>query len=198
MLCHKCNSQIPDYSLICTKCGAEMSVKARQGGTMGVNNMGSIPNVIPQPMLWFSILIKFYLFVEAISSFVTAADYIFGPFEFFAESGVEDLIITFSQLGSKYKIVDIIYGVMLALFGIMALIIRGKLAKFKKEAPLLLTLYLVIPTILGIAYAVAFLIITNGFDASQLMSLVMQAAVQGAIVYANHIYFKKRKHLFKN
>ena len=107
MLCYKCKNEIPDYSLICTKCGAEMSIKARQRANMDTG-AGPIPNVRPQSMLWFTILVSFYLYFDAISSFFTAAEYIFGPFKFLSETGVDEFIATFSQLGAKYKIYDII------------------------------------------------------------------------------------------
>lgn len=198
MLCYKCNSQIPANSLVCAKCGAEMSVRARQKYETGGNYAGPIPSSIPQPMMWFTILVSFYLFFDAISSFFTGAEYIFGPFKFLTETGVDEFIATFSELGAKYKIADIIYGGFFIIFGVMAIIVRNKLAKFKKEAPFYLILYLIIPTIVSLIYTVAFLIVSKTFDASQFLSIVMQAAIQGAIVYANYIYFKKRKHLFKN
>ena len=197
MLCYKCNSQIPDYSLVCTKCGAEMSVKARQRACMGAES-GTIPTILPQSMLWFTILVSFYLFFDAISSVFTAAEYMFGPFKFLSETGVEEFIATFSDLNAGYKIIDIIYGGFFIIFAVMAVIVRNKLAKFKKKAPVYFLLYLIIPTAVSLIYTVALLIVSKTFDATQFLSIVMQTAIQGAIVYANYIYFKKRKHLFKN
>ncbi|MBR3932601.1 MAG: hypothetical protein IKJ68_01645 [Clostridia bacterium] len=199
MLCYKCQNNIPDYSLVCTKCGAELSAKARQKAEMGADfGQGTIPTVLPQPMMWFTILISFYLFFDAVSSLITAADYVFGPFEFFAYENMPEILRTFSQFDAKYKFIDIIYGAIFALFAVWAVVLRFQLAKFKKSAPLSLLLYFAVSRVMTIIYPTALIIVFDKITIDDCFSIVFQLAIGGAIVYANYIYFKKRKHLFKN
>ena len=193
MLCYKCSQNIPDYSLVCPNCGAEMSAKARTMHQMG--NMG-MPMGFPMPMTWFRLLVGFYLFVEAFSFATSGIDAITG-FMHAALPDAEGLILSFADISKKLKFIDIIYGIICIGFAVFAIVTRSKLAKFKKEAPVFVLLFFLIPPIVNAIYSIALMIMSK-MPLMAYYSVVFQLAFQGAIVYANYVYFKKRKHLFKN
>ncbi len=193
MLCYKCQENIPDYSLVCPRCGAEMSVNARKKYEMGPMD---VPPVMPMPMTWFNLLVMFYLFLEAFSFVVSGVEAITG-FMQYAMPDSEGIITSFADISGKYRIFDIIYGIMCLGFAAFAIVTRFKLSKFKKRAPLFVILYFSVPVIANFIYTVALLIVAKEPLLSY-YTLVFQLIIQGAFVYANHIYFKKRKHLFEN
>ena len=211
MLCYKCQNTIPDYSLVCTNCGAEQSVLSRNKAHAGTDS-APIPNIAAKPMKWFNFLIYFYLFYEAASSYMSGITYILGSFMnisklisdsmsevAISQAQMPEIVFTCcSQFGSQFRVVDIIYGLLLFGFAAWAIILRFKLAKRKKNAPKLLLWYLSVPAVVSSIYNVVYMIISKTTGPEQIILLAMMLAVQGAIVSANYTYFKKREELFEN
>ncbi len=197
MICYKCSQNIPDYSLVCPNCGAEMSKKAQMGSHMGsFGTPFGMPFSLPQSMMWYNLLIMFYLFIEAFYSVLSGIQNIIGILPaVLAES--ENLVTGFADINPSLRFVDIIYGFINIGFAVLAIIARNKLAKFKKDGPLFVILYFSVPTAINFIYTLV-LFTCAGEGSAPYFTLVFQVIVQSAFVYANYIYFKKRKHLFIN
>lgn len=196
MNCYKCGQNIPEYSLVCPNCGAEMSRNARMHRQAWNINMNmNFPPFGRPSMMWYNLLILFYLFMEAFISLSSGIQYILGYMPEFLKNLNE--IMYYGQVMRGLKFIDIIYGVWLILVAVFAVVTRMKLAKFKKNAPLFVVLFFTLPTLVNCGYTIGLLVIIKA-KAAAYFSLVYQIVIQAIFVYANYIYFKKRKTLFVN
>ncbi len=194
MNCYRCNQSIADYSLVCPNCGAEMSQRAKMHGQTGYMNMNFAGFGRPS-MMWYSILVLFYLFMEAFISVTSGIQYIAGFMpEMLKSTGG---ILYYVQLDKGLKFIDIIYGIWYIGMAVLAVVTRNKLAKYKKNAPLFVILFFTLPTAVNCIYTLPLMIITKT-ALSAYFPLVFQLGIQAGFVYANYIYFKKRKTLFVN
>lgn len=191
MLCYKCQREITQNSLVCPHCGAEMSVFARRRYTSGMSFSKGAPNSLP--MNWFNFLIFFVLFADAVQSFISGLIYITG-YDFSKEFGQS--ILWFTYLGKGYEAVDKIYGLFFVVMAVFAIITRNKLKNYQKSAPKMYITYLILPVAINTLYMLFYLILSKA-EAVYFASLVTEIIPQALYVYLNYIYFKKRKHLFK-
>lgn len=120
-------------------------------------------NLNPSMDKWFSFLIWVYLFAMAILAIINGIQGLFGR--------------------------TIIYGIFMLSTAVGALIIRQKLAAFKKGAPKMLLIYLAILSVGNIL----FVMIKNvGYG------MIMPSYVALVMIPLNYLYFKKREDLFCN
>lgn len=141
------------------------------------------------PMKWFKFLIYFGLWVGALSNLGNGLGLLTGS----VYDGMAAYVYTiYSSLHS----VDLIFGFAFLAVAAFTIVVRFKLAGFKKDGPTLLYTIYVINVVVGLAYAltVSSIIGEPAVDSSFIGSLI--GSVTAVIV--NMVYFKKRAHLFVN
>ncbi len=224
MFCSKCNAQLSDEAIYCPYCGAKVKVDDVADGTddhANVDNSDIGSNYVTdygncgdyktedsssaQPetsMKWFKFLIYFSLFAGAVGSLFSAISYLTG-FMYLSEDGtvIADLVY---QVFPRLKTVDLVFAFYYLAMAAFMVYTRFQLSSFKKRGPKLVTVLYVAEAVSYVLYVVmvAFAVEGNGFiDVS---SIVDGASVGSTIVTSiamavvNHIYFKKRAHLFVN
>lgn len=219
MFCRFCGKEIMEGGRFCLNCGKEVAeagmkqeetVQAetvpaespQMGGQQAyqpANPQIQVNPVQNHPMAWFKFVIYFQLFANAVIMLYNAASGFFGL-------GYGDDAALIYMLCPELKAVDVIYGIVCLCFAVAAILVRQRLAHYKKNAP---TLYLgfvgavlassLLYTFAGIAvlswvspYAVKASIATL---AGSIMGTVLSAAI---FLPLNYIYFKKRRELFVN
>ena len=194
MLCYKCNSTIADNSLVCPQCGAEMSVYARRTHESG-EDANPFTSLIP--MNWYRFLVRFSLYASAITSFINGILYLTG-YIYTMQSGTgTNAYMIYMQFGNGLMISDIAYGILSIAYALFGLIVRKRLASFKKNAPFLFYIWCGAGVVLTTAYAAAigfFGGVPNSFG----LSVIPQIATEGVYIYLNFFYFSKRKNFFVN
>ena len=195
MKCYKCSSEIPENTIVCPLCGAEMSQRARSEFQFG--GMYSAPKTAYTPMRWFKFLIYFMLFADAITSIANAYGFITGSIYSIISAGEYKAADAYAEYGTVLRIADIAYAVCLVVFAFLAIFTRYRLAGFKKNAPIYLYVTYIFSVVVAFAYSVAENVIT-GFDYSVIAASLINLAPQLIFIYLNYVYFKKRKHLFAN
>jgi len=192
MLCYKCNNTIPDNSLVCPMCGAEMSDMAKERQSFGTGEN----KPLYLSMKWYRFLIYFMLFADAIMSISTAASYFSGKIYELGTDG-QILFTSISEYGTAFRILLIAYAVYLLAFAFLAILTRQRLAKFKKNGPLMLYISYIFNAVFTFAFVVGTCIITGTLSLG-LPSAIWSFISQMVYVYLNYVYFKKRKHFFAN
>ena len=194
MLCYKCNSTIPDNSLVCPKCGAEMSVYARRTHESG-EDANPFTSLIP--MNWYRFLIKFSLYASAITSFINGILYLTGYIHTMQSGASTNAYMIYMQFGDGLMISDMVYGALSIVYALFGLMVRKRLALFKKNAPLLFYIWCAMGIIISTGYAIAIGIfggVPNSFGAAFIPQIITEAVY----IYINYIYFSKRKQFFVN
>lgn len=143
------------------------------------------------PMKWFKFLIYFSLWAGAVLNAITAIGMLTGSI-YGAEA--ELVYAVFSDL----KGLDTLMGVLslaLAAFGIFT---RFRLAGYKRNGPLMLMIVYIASALLNLIYVIGLnaalpSIALEMIDTTSAYSSIISSVV---MVIVNHIYFKKRSHLF--
>ncbi len=190
MLCYKCQKEIPDNSLVCSWCGAEMSDAARRSG--GFSAMG----VQFLPMNWFKFLIYFVLFFEAVQYVFTGIMYITGYVAKLSLGGEGYVVYHISEYGRGYAWIDVLYGFLCLSLAVFAIFARFRLAKFRKNAMWVYIAYLMASGLIGTLYGAVYLIVA-GAAPRFIFAGITELIPQALLAYLNYIYFMKRKHLFR-
>ena len=194
MLCYKCARNIPDNSLVCPSCGAEMSVFARN---RQANGMEGKPFGSLLPMNWYRFLIYFSLIASAITNLTNGIGYITGHIYSLQSAGTIDAYMIYNEYGKELMVIDVVYGILTCLFAVFNIVVRSYLAKFKKKAPLCLYIMYGYGAAISLAYPVVLQLavgVPNAFNSMIIMQLILEAVM----LYANIVYFSKRKHMFVN
>lgn len=187
--------------MFCRFCGKELPEGARF-----CNNCGRIVDVIPlqqsvrrRPMAWFKFIIYFQLFANAAGNLIIAFMWITG-LHYGESAGL------YYEVCAPLKAIDMIYGLICIACAVGAIVVRQKLAHYKKNAPVWYISFIVVTLILGLISSTAvYLAVTfasEGYLEIKLAELMRYAVIVIAAVCfhtpLNYVYFIKRKDLFVN
>lgn len=143
------------------------------------------------PMKWYKFLIYVTLVLTCISNIFIGVQTIMG-YQYIYD-GVDMSEQVYAQYGGM-QIVDIVYGLALVAMGVLAFIVRQKLAHYRKDGPKSLLILYGVSFALSVVYLIVVTLITgiNLLD----VSLVTNLIVTIVMMIVNKIYFDKRMHLF--
>ena len=222
MFCKYCGRQIADGSLFCPGCGNRLdSAQEQTPPTQQTppSQPGSYPNYTPTtpppaggyrpnggyqspnnaanfsgyPMGWYKFLIYFALFASCVLNALSAIGMFTGMFY----DGASDLVYAFF---GGLQFVDILYGIVMAVMAVMAILTRQKLAQFRKDGPTYLLMLYVINMAASVIYLILVAVIVGdwvltGDIMGQYVAVIVVSII---MIVVNNIYFKKRASLFVN
>lgn len=223
MFCRFCGKEIPEGGRFCVNCGRAADEEKAPGGTSrpdtanpgGQQNDTSRPDgqqaytpVMPPvqadpaknyPMAWFKFIIYFQLFANAAVMLYNAASGVFG----LAYGGDAEFIYAVCPM---LKAVDVIYGILCLAFAVTAVLIRQRLAHYRKNAPVWYLGYVGVVMASGLIYTFAVLAALGMVSATameagaaNIIGTVLGTVIGAAVFFPlNYVYFKKRKELFGN
>lgn len=214
MNCNQCGTQVPDGQLTCPVCGAyvgSVQQNVQQGGygqnpyqqnmqQGGYGQNSYQQNVQPvgysqaQPQLgmkWFKFIIWFQLFFSTLTGVVNGYSIMTGAHYDVTDWQLEYIYNVYDGL----KTLDVITGVAFIALGIFALITRFVLAGFKKAGPIMYLGLLAANIVFSIIYIAVFCMIVDSADGIT-SSTIVNLVVCIALLIANAVYFKNRKHMF--
>jgi len=146
------------------------------------------------PMNWFKFLIYFSLFaggvLDIISGFSLISGISYGEYKNYYYSFFGGL-----------QAFDIIFGLMTIGVGVYLFITRFQLSGYKKKGPMFAVLVYAINAGVTLIQLIGYIIILGDsfdFSSSIFSRNVIMIIVNLAMVFANKVYFDKRKHLFVN
>lgn len=146
----------------------------------------------PRGMKWFKFIIYFQLFANAAVNGYSALTALIGT----QYQGSADLVYkSFPSL----RAVDIAYGLVLLALAAFAVFTRMRLARFRRNAPLLYYILSIANTLDAVLYVLLVSLVSGvpvgDFDN---LNLTVAVAVNLMMLVINLIYFGKRKDLFVN
>ena len=202
MFCRFCGKEIPEGGRFCPGCGKEADTAAGFQAQTTAERMPAAVPVDPAKnyrMAWFKFIIYFQLFANAVVMVFNAASGIFG----LAYGDDAGLIYGFCPMLTA---VDVIYGIICLAFAVTAVLIRQRLAHYRKNAPVLYLGYVGIVMASGLIYTFAGLAALGAVSASVMdagaagiVGNVLGTVIGAAVFFPlNYIYFNKRKELFIN
>lgn len=189
MFCIKCGTQIPDNARFCTKCGLPVG---GQQAEIASQPAFTEAEPMPMPMKWFKFLIYFGLFAGAVINLVTGLLTVTGMTYEISTPGVTAKMV-YSYYGNDLKLLDTVYGIVLILLAVFGIVVRFRLAGYKKDGPGLLYTVYGVSAAVGLTYAIIVSVLTGvTLDASGFSGIITSVAM----IFVNYTYFKKRSHLF--
>ena len=150
-------------------------------------------------MAWFKFIIYFQLFANAVLMLFNAVSGISGL-------GYGDSAELIYAVCPMLKAVDVIYGVLCLAFAVTAVLVRQRLVRYRKNAPVLYLGYVGTVMAAGLIYTFAGVAALGTLSAfvmdaatSGIVGNVLGTVIGAAVFFPlNYIYFKKRKELFIN
>ncbi|MBE5888910.1 MAG: hypothetical protein E7283_08810 [Lachnospiraceae bacterium] len=143
-------------------------------------------------MKWFKFIIYVQLFLGAALMVVQGIPYITGTV--YGEMSE----VVYAMWGQSLRICDVLYGVANIIFAIAAIVVRMRLAKFKKNGPLCYLIYFGAQGVVGVIYMLTTAIIIGDFPITSIPSFVGMIVGTGIAIAVNYTYFDNRKELFIN
>ncbi len=189
MYCKKCGRLVPDGMNYCGFCGEPVERSANGSGESTIPIDPSFWTQRPLPMNWYRFLVIFLLFGVFMN--ILDACSIFFNFHYIYEQ--ENLtLLTYAQYPAL-RTLDIVYAISLLFLSAFGAWTWYSLWKYKRLAPLLTVLLYLLDIPFILFYAIFFAVITKtAFD----FTIIFTVATQILLAVANHVYFKKREHLF--
>ena len=202
MFCRFCGKEIPEGGRFCPGCGKEADTAAVFQAGASAEGMPAAVRINPAQnyhMAWFKFIIYFQLFANAVVMVYNVVAGIFG-LAYGDDAGFVYAVCP------MLKAVDVIYGVICLAFAVTAVLIRQRLAHYKKNAPVLYLGYVGVVMASGLIYNFAVLAALGTVSASameagssNIIGTVLGTVIGAAVYFPlNYIYFKKRKELFIN
>ena len=182
MICNTCGAELEEGAKFCPKCG---------------NPVGDAVNAPVQTqevkLGWANFLSRFALWAGAVINLYNAIMMFTGLV--YVSSGMTAAEV-YEMFGAPLKTVDMIYGVILLVAVVVAIIAALSIIKFKAISGKMVCLVYAIIVLSDIGYVAATTAIlglstmTPGIAANMAIGVVM--------IVINTIYFNKRKHIFVN
>ena len=202
MFCRFCGKEIPEGGRFCPGCGKEADTAAVFQAGASAEGMPAEVRINPAKnyhMAWFKFIIYFQLFANAVVMVYNVVAGIFG-LAYGDDAGFVYAVCP------MLKAVDVIYGIICLAFVVTAILIRQRLAHYKKNAPVLYLGYVGVVMASGLIYNFAVLAALGTVSASameagssNIIGTVLGTVIGAAVYFPlNYIYFKKRKELFIN
>lgn len=202
MFCRFCGKEIPEGGRFCPCCGKEADTAAVFQAGASAEGIPAAVRINPAQnyhMAWFKFIIYFQLFANAVVMVYNVVAGIFG-LAYGDDAGFVYAVCP------MLKAVDVIYGIICLAFVVTAILIRQRLARYKKNAPVLYLGYVGVVMASGLIYNFAVLaalgtVSESAMEAgsSNIIGTVLGMVIGAAVYFPlNYIYFKKRKELFIN
>lgn len=206
MRCGACGQRVLEGTKYCPSCGARIDEQAQVFEEEQVTGSGMDYGAGPEvrqsyeqprtrrkgmPMKWYKFLIYISLFLTAITNIFTGCQVVLGLH--YVQDGVdyaEQVYSTYAGL----KIVDIVYGICVVAVGVFAIIVRMKLARYKKDGPKSLLILYIGSLAISVLYLVAAMFVLR--ENTMTIDTATSIIVSIFMILANKIYFEKRGHLF--
>jgi len=193
MFCNKCGTQLEDGAKFCPSCGTPVGNEVN-------NNMQEQPMAQPmgaqvqQPGLaWANFLGYFAIWFGSLLNLISAIQMLTG-LVYNAAGGSADLV--YAVFGTGLMVLDKVYGALLLGLVVLGVMTALSIIKRKKNTGKLLTILYAGVIIVSILYIVitSAILGSSTLDASSGTSIVVSVIM----LIVNHIYFKKRQHIFVN
>ena len=212
MLCPNCGASLADGSRFCPYCDSKFDEPAKQDASpdreaydqnLDLTPVSSCssdapsdfhpdPMHDPRGMKWFKFIIYFQLFANAAANGYSALTALIGT----QYQGKADFVYRgFPAL----RAVDLAYCLVLLALAAFAVFTRMRLARFRRNAPLLYYILSIANTLDAVLY-VLLVSLVSGVPVGDMVSLNLTMAVAANLMMlvVNIIYFGKRKDLFVN
>ena len=160
---------------------------------MSEYNNQYITNRKPLGMKWYKYLIYFGLFASAAVNIVYSFTYIFGGIYSIESDGLISSELVYSYYGIGLQVVDIIFGLCCLFFGVLAVVLRHKLAKYKPNSLKWVKIYYSFYAGAPFIYAILVAGITGQSIAVDMVTSTIKSLL---LLFLNVKYFKKRAYLF--
>ena len=226
MFCPNCGTNLPDGTKFCPNCGANLAqpeqpqvepeqptpvaqpVQPMQGAGYQQPYQQPYPQYPNQyqpndkfggmPMKWHKFLVYFALWANAVLYVVTGFSSLTGS-QYGSKADAQMVYSVFRDM----KSVDTIYGILLIIAAVIAVLTAINLLKMKAKGPALLTVLYVFAAAAAVLYVILVIAsinkVTSSVDTSDLTRSAVSSAVGAVVaVLINKVYYGKRKHLFTN
>ena len=150
-------------------------------------------NETPLGMAWYKFLIYFSLIAGAVLNILYSFSYITGVIYLIESKGDVSAELVYAYYGAGLQAVDVLYGLLLQAFAVLALVLRHKLAKFEPDAPKFVKILYSISAGAPFLYSIIVALITGQ---SITVNAITSLIVGLIFLFANVRYFNKRAHLF--
>ena len=218
MFCRNCGKNLDDGVAFCPGCGTavqappaqepapqqpvyqqpapqqpvyQQSVPVQPAYQQPVYQQQPVVFVEAPPMKWFKFLIYFSLWAGAVLNLISGIAMMSGS----SYEGAADLVYAMFDGLQGLDTFCGLYAIALAAFGIF---VRFQLAGYKKKAPLMLMILYIAAAAYGLIYIIGINAILPSYvlEAVDTTSMYSSMISSGVMVIINHIYFKKRAHMF--
>lgn len=150
-------------------------------------------NIAPLGMAWYKFLIYFALIAGAVINILYGFNYISGGIYFVETNGGVSAEQVYAYYGAGLQAVDVLYGLFLLAFAVMAFVLRHKLANYEPDAPKFVKIFYLISAGAPLLYSIIVALITGQ---SLAVNTITSLIVGLIFLFANVKYFNKRAHLF--
>ena len=144
-------------------------------------------------MGWYKFLIYFALLASCVLNALSAI----GMFSGMIYGDASGLVYA---IFGGLRIVDILYGLVMAAMAVLAILTRQKLAQFRKDGPTYLLMLYVINMAASVIYLILVTVIVGDWvlTGDVMGQYLLVIVVSIVMIVVNNIYFKKRASLFVN
>ncbi len=200
--CSRCNQILPEGAQFCAACGTPRSntngSSSNTYGSYSSGYSGSRSNQSHMPMNWYNALIYAFLFLGAISNFITGI-------QCFTGSMYGDAVDIVYEVFGGLQFLNIVAGIDCMLMAIFGLVVRNALANYQYGAPgKLIALYswalahnllyyiIILSTLSDYSYYIE-------EEYSMLVMTMIFTAIGNIIcICCNKVYFDKRRDMFES
>lgn len=200
--CPSCGAKVArEGQTFCEECGSRLDTETEPSAT--VFDRAYESSTVLRPMKWYNFVVYFLLFAGSAVNLVNAFLYLSGRYvyDYAVTSGLSVAVRNGTDVYAEFpslRILDVAYGIVLALMAAYALFVRGMLVRYKKEGPKLFLLYYIAGFVFSAIVTAGSTVITGGSIYSVIAALVISAIESAVLVLLNYIYFKKRSAMFIN